>query len=423
MWLLAISVLSTLFISAFCSLMEASLLSLKPSQVAEITARRPRIGAIWAGFKAEIERPISAILILNTAAHTIGASVAGSAFDNIYGSTWIWAFSLVFTMLMLQFTEILPKSLGVRYNRQVAVWIARPLKSLIYLLLPVVYFVHGVNRIFSGGKQKTEGAGPLATLEEITALAGLARLSKEISPRQERIIEGVTRLSSMKVRSVMRPRVEIEAIKIDTPTREVAEEVVKSGFSRLPVYKGNLDNILGFVYIKDVLRELYSQREPDLDSLLRPAPLVPGTLMLDKLLQIFHKNRTQMAVVLDEYGGTVGLVTMEDILEEFVGDIYDEHRLDEAEITRRDEGSWLANGIMSIRDMLEAIGHGELCSQIPDEVTVVGGLIQIVLDRIPEVGESAVWNGIELKVVRMENRRIDQVLVTVKDADRYADKS
>ncbi len=413
MWLFLFSVLGALLISGLCSLMEASLLSLRPAQIAEITARRPRIGKIWTGYKAEIERPIAAILILNTAAHTIGASVAGSQFDALFGSKWIWVFSLVFTMLMLQFTEIMPKSAGVRYNQRVAVLIARPLQWLILGLLPVVHFVHWVNRLFSGWQPTEEKPG--ATLGEITALAGLARLSKEISPRQERIIEGGTRLSSMKVRGVMRPRVEIEALDVDTPSRDVAEAVVESGFSRMPVYESNLDNIVGFVFIKDVLRDLYTDGLIELRKLVRTAPLVPETLPLAQLLHTFHKERTQIAIVLDEYGGTVGLVTMEDVLEEFVGEIHDEMRRGEEEIVRRDEHSWLVNGATSIRDTLAAIGREELRSQIPAEVNVIGGLIQKLLDRIPDVDDQTTWKGIGLKVVRMENRRIDRVLVTLEE--------
>ena len=146
MWLFILAVAGALLISALCSLMEATLLSLRPSQVAEMSSRWPRIGAVWRRFEAEIDRPIAAILILNTAAHTIGASVAGAEFNSLFGDDWIWVFSLVFTLLMLQFTEIMPKSAGVRYNRHVAVWIAQPLVLLTYVLLPVVHFVHWFNR-------------------------------------------------------------------------------------------------------------------------------------------------------------------------------------------------------------------------------------------------------------------------------------
>ena len=138
MTLFIVSVSLALLISAMCSLMEATLLSLTPSQVADLVHRQPKMGAIWQRFKANLQPPIAAILLLNTAAHTIGASVAGSQFDDLYGDEWILAFSLVFTFVMLQFTEILPKTLGVRYNREVAHFIARPLNAMVVGLTPLL---------------------------------------------------------------------------------------------------------------------------------------------------------------------------------------------------------------------------------------------------------------------------------------------
>ena len=416
MWLFLLSVSGALLISGLCSLMEAVLLSLRPSQIAEISSRSPQTGAVWQSFKAEIERPIAAILVLNTAAHTIGASVAGAEFDALFGHEWIWVFSLVFTFLMLQFTEIIPKTAGVRYNRQAAFWIARPLTLLVNVLLPVVYLIHWINRLLFGEK-RPQGES-VTTLEEITALAGLARLSKQISPRQKQIIDEGTRLSGTKVRAVMRSRVEIDALDIDTPPREVVGAVVMSGFSRVPVYEGDLDHIVGFVYIKDVLRQLHMGWPIELRKLLRPAPFVPKTLSLDRLLQVFRKERTQMAIILDEYGGTQGLVTMEDVLEEFVGEIYDEHRPDEEEITRRDETSWHVSGTVNLRDLLKVVGLPEPQSGTPQDVNTVGGLIQWLLGRIPNEGDHATWDSLLLEVSDMKGARIDGVLVTKKCEQR-----
>jgi CBS domain containing-hemolysin-like protein len=411
MWLFFLSVFGALAISAFCSLMEASLLSLRPSQIADISARRPKIGAIWTGFKDQIERPIAAILILNTTAHTIGAAVAGAEFGKSFGEKWIWAFSLIFTLLMLQFTEILPKSAGVRYNQRIALWIARPLNWLIYLLAPVVHFVYWVNRLLFGNNL-SEGQ-KAATVEEISALAGLARLTKEISPSQERVIEGGARISHLKVRAVMQHRIEIDALEIDTPADQVAGAVVMSGFSRVPVYQGNLDNIIGFVYIKDILLQIHMGWPLELEKLLRPVPFVPETLPLDRLLQVFHEERTQMAIVLDEHGGTTGLVTMEDILEEFVGEIYDEHRPTEEEIIRRDATSWFTLGSASLRDLLEKTRQPELWGLVPDDINTVGGLIQKLLDRVPDVDDRVIWNHMTFQVVAMDGQRVGRVLVTL----------
>ncbi len=272
-------------------------------------ASRPRIGAIWQRFKADIERPIAAIL--NTAAHTIGASVAGAQFDQLFGDEWIWAFSLIFTFLMLRFTEILPRGAGVRYNRRVAVRMAQPLTLLVQVMRPVVIFVHGVNRLFRWRRSEAEAAP--ATMERITALVGPARLSKEISTDQERIIKRGMRLSQLRVRDIMRPRVEIDALDIDTPSDEVVGAAAMSGFARVPIHEGNMDNIIGFIYNKDILRQLHLGWTIELRKMLHPVVLVPETLRLDQLLELLRKKRTQMAIVLDEYGGTEGLVTVEDV--------------------------------------------------------------------------------------------------------------
>ena len=196
-FLLAVSL--ALLISALCSLAEATLLSLTPSQVAEMSAREPRKGAIWRRFKQNIEKPIAVILLINTSAHTMGASIAGAEFDALYGQEWLAVFSLVFTLVMLQFTEILPKTLGVRYNRELARVIGAPLALLIRVLNPFLQLVYWVNRPFEGRRR---GAAEATPLEEITALASAARLANQIGRHQEQIIRGASRLSEIQVREM-----------------------------------------------------------------------------------------------------------------------------------------------------------------------------------------------------------------------------
>jgi Mg2+/Co2+ transporter CorB len=145
MTIFVISVFLALSISAMCSIAEAVLLSLTPSQMADISAKNPKVGLIWKSFKTNIDRPIAFILILNTAAHTIGASVAGAQFDKIWGDKWIWLFSLFLTFAMLQFSEILPKSLGVYFNRRIAPYLARPLAVIVYETLPLIKLLHWIN--------------------------------------------------------------------------------------------------------------------------------------------------------------------------------------------------------------------------------------------------------------------------------------
>ena len=398
--------------------MEATLLSLRPGQIAEISVRNPRAADFWQGVAVDIERPIAAILILNTAAHTIGASIAGAEFDRLYGDKWILVFSIIFTFLMLQFTEILPKGMGVRHNRLVAIYIAWPLDLLVRVMRPIQAFVHFVNRPFNGSRSQAKRP---TTSDEIIALTRFARLSGEISTEQEYIISRGTLLSNQKVCDAMRPRVDIDALDVETPPEEVVGAIAIAGFSRVPVYEEDLDDILGFVYIKDLLLELHMRRSLELRRLIRPAMLVPKSLQLDRLVKMFGRERTQMAIVVDEYGGTVGLVTLEDVLEKLVGTIHDEHRRQDEEVVRRDDANWLVSGSASVDDLLEAIGRPKLRSAIPRKVSRVGGLFHVQLNRIAVLGDRTTWAGLTLEVIDMDGPHIVRVLVTVT-SDRPADE-
>jgi putative hemolysin len=185
-----------------------------------------------------------------------------------------------------------------------------------------------------------------------------------------------------------------------------------SGFARVPVYEDDLDHIIGFIYNKDLLRYLHLGWPIELRKMLHPVLLVPQTIELDQLLELYRGKQTQMAIVLDEYGGTEGLVTIEDVLEELVGAIHDEHRKQQQEIVRRGEASWLVDGMTHLRDLSEAVGQPELRSAAPRQVSTVGGLVQALLDRLPITGDCIDWGDLSLEVVEMDGLRIDRVLVT-----------
>ena len=320
---------------------------------------------------------------------------------------------------MLQFTEILPKGMGVRYNRRVAIWIAWPLGLLVRVTRPIQSFVHFVNRPFSGSRSHGQRTTPS---DEIIALTHFARHSGEISTEQEYIIRRGTLLSNLKVRDAMRPRVDIDALSVDTPPEEIVGAIAIGGFSRVPVYEGDLDEILGFVYIKDLLLELHMRRPLELRSLLRPAMLVPKSLQLDRLVKDFQRERTQMAIVVDEYGGTLGLVTLEDALEKLVGTIHDEHRRHDENIVHRDEASWLVSGLASLDDLLETIGRPDLRSAIPRKISRVGGLVQTRLNRIAIPGDRTTWAGLTLEVIDTDGPYIDRVLVTIRSDPPAAER-
>ena len=219
-------------ISFLCSVMEAALLSLNPGKLALISKRHPRLGRICEGLKSDIEKPIAVILILNTAAHTFGAAIAGAQFDSLYGSDYIWLFSLIFTVLMVQYTEILPKTIGVRFNAFVMAHTARILKFAIVLMTPVIWLVHFINRPFEG-KEQPEHAGNEME-EELDALASMARQAKYITPTQEQAIQEIPDLKEDRICELMVPRAEMVCLRESMSRDEVLETARRSPHSRYP---------------------------------------------------------------------------------------------------------------------------------------------------------------------------------------------
>ncbi|MFM9025902.1 MAG: hemolysin family protein, partial [Planctomycetaceae bacterium] len=190
----------------------------------------------------------------------------------------------------------------------------------------------------------------------------------------------------------------------------VAGAVAMAGYSRLPVYEGSLDHILGYVSMKDVLRHSWMGWPFELRKMLHRALFVPETMPLDRLLELFQTEKNQLAIVLDEYGGTEGLVTLEDVLEELVGEIHDEHRREEAAaFTRRDDGSWLVDGGAGVEDLVQRLGVK--LEPGPRDYSTVSGLVLAELERIPTAGDALTWNGLVIEVVDMDGRRIDKLLV------------
>jgi putative hemolysin len=259
---------------------------------------------------------------------------------------------------------------------------------------------------------------PSVSIDDIEHLIDTGTEEGIVEPLEKKLALGALRLGERSVRDIMRPRIDLDAMDVETPADEVIGTVAMAGFSRLPVYEKDLDHIIGFVHIKDLFRQRHLGWTIELRKLLHPALFVPETMQLDRLLQLFQDKHNQLAIVLNEYGGTEGLVTLEDVVEEIVGEIRDEHRRDEAHrFVRRDDNSWLIDGSVSMADFVERLELESDEALANRSFSTVGGLILDQLGRIPDVGDVADWNGLSLEVVDMDGQRIDRVLVTRKKSE------
>ncbi len=297
------------------------------------------------------------------------------------------------------------------------------------LLAPVVYFIAVVARpiVWFMGLSTSgvlwairlgAGSEPSVSLDDIEHLIDTGTAEGVVEPFEQKIVLGALRLGDRTVRDIMRPRIDLDAMDVDTPAEETLGTVAMAGFSRLPVYEGDLDHVLGFVHIKDLFRQQYLGWAIELRKLLHPALFVPENLALDRLLELFQEKHNQLAIVLNEYGGTEGMVTLEDVVEEIVGEIRDEHRRhEEQKFVQRDDKSWLLDGAVSIADVVERLEISSDESWEGRGFNTIAGLILDRLGHIPSIGDKAEWDGLDLEVVDMDGQRIDRVLVKRKNVE------
>ena len=410
MTLLLTSVFAALFISALCSVLEATVLSLTPSQVAQMSSHHRHAGAIWQEFKARIDRPIAVILIVNTAAHTIGATLAGAQFELLFGDEGLIWFSLLFTYLMLQFTEILPKTLGVNYNSRLAPLIAVPLAVLIRVLAPVVYLVHFINRPF---ERKRDDPLKAAPLEEITALAGMARLSNIISRHQERIIQGTSELSLKHIHDIMIP---VEQVTFLSTSESLTDAIITAHLdphTRFPICEDDDRNrVLGYVNFKEMIYRLrMNPADPSLHGIIRPVHFAVPDQPAAELLRAFVEHHEHMAIVRGDDGKTLGLVTLEDVIEELVGELEDEFDRLPRMLHALRGGTWMVGGGVPVAELASKLGL-----TLPDAHGSTSAWLIRRFGHIPKPNEIHREDGAEFMVRRTRRGKVFEVSATIDSA-------
>jgi CBS domain containing-hemolysin-like protein len=318
---LILSVFVAMSVSALCSFMEAALYSVPWSHVERMRKSGKPSGMLLFNLRSSIERPITAVLTLNTIANTAGAAVAGSYAAAVIGDKNMPLFATGFTLAILICSEIIPKTLGVIYCRQASVFMAHVISALVMLLKPLIWFSGLITRLITSGAKL-----PPATQEDVTAMVSLLCNSGHIKPHEETVINNILVLHKKAVRDIMTPRTVACTLPADCTA---AEAHIRPGFwhySRVPVYGDDYEDIIGLVSRRRILEELAADR-PNvvMGSLMRPIHFVLESLPLDNLLLRFLDERVQFFAALDEFGGFAGIVTLEDVVEEILGrEIVDE---------------------------------------------------------------------------------------------------
>ncbi len=330
---------------------------------------------------------------------------------------------LAITFLSLIFGELVPKRLALRYAERLARFVAPLMNGISRVAQPVIWLMGQTTNAVLFLLRTRADTEPTVSVDDIEHMIESGRAEGVVEPVEHRVAIEALRLGERTVRDIMRPRIDLDALDVNTPQEEVIGSVAMAGFSRLPVYEKDLDHIVGFVHIKDLFRQQYLGWKIELKKLLHPALFVPETMPLDRLLQLFQEKHNQLAIVLDEYGGTEGMVTLEDVMTELVGEIRDEHgHDDEQKFVQRDGNTWLIDGGVSMGDFID---HLELKvdNNEPRNFSTISGLILDRMGKIPSIGEATDWNGLRLEVVDMDGQRIDRILVTRLPAEANAESN
>ena len=331
---LIIAVSCAIIISAGCSLFEAVLYSVPMRHVETMVQKNKASGRILKELRANVERPITAILSLNTIANTAGAAVAGAAATVVFGHQWLGYFSAFFTLAILIFSEVIPKTAGVVYARPLVPLVALPLKVLVGVMTPFVWLCSHVTGLIARGKTD-ESVSP----DELRIMARVSLQTGGIKHYQESVIDNILSLETKTVQNVMTPRTVVFSLSEHLALEEASRESDKWEHSRFPVYDKDMEDIVGIVLTKELFIALSEGRKDmPLTELMRPVHFVVETAKLNNVLMEFMETRQKLFVVIDEYGGLSGLISLEDILEEILGrEIMDESDqvADKRELARR----------------------------------------------------------------------------------------
>lgn len=308
--------------SFLCSVAEAVLLSVTPSYIEGQKEKRPKLAALLKRLKHDnVDRSLAAILTLNTTAHTVGAIGTGAKATVVFGSTWFGLFSAVMTLMILFLSEIVPKTIGAVYWSKLVGPTAFFVHSLIVTLYPIVWISERLTKFISYGKNMH-----IFSRDEFIAMARIGEQTGHIHNDESRIIRNLFRFQLLRVTDIMTPRTVVSALPEDVTVMDALKHVAQNPFSRLPLYKTGIDDITGFVLKDDVLlKRAQGRNDETLNALKREILTVPESMSLSMLLECFLKDRQHIAIIVDEYGGTKGLVTLEDLVETLIGmEIMDE---------------------------------------------------------------------------------------------------
>ncbi|MEW6409450.1 MAG: hemolysin family protein [Nitrospirota bacterium] len=426
MWFEVLLILLLILLNGFFAASELAVIATRKSYIKQLSEEGDRRAMVLEKIKDQPERFIATIQIgvtlVGAMAAAIGGAAAAEVLKPIIKKIPIFAIQIaseaisigvvvvIISYLSLVLGELVPKSLALKYPEKISIWVAKPIKwfsdassSLIDILTA------SSNIVLKPFKGKTSFEGSLVSEEEIKLILKEGREKGVFDQTEQELIHSVFEFADRSVREVTVPATKIVAIQIDTPIEDVLKLITEEQFTRYPVYNRDINDIQGILYDKDLFAPLSRKESIELKNLIHPAYFIPESMKVSHLLKEMQRRRIHMAIVVNEYGGVAGLVTMEDLIEEIVGEIQDEYDI-EKPVEMLKNGVLVVDASISVRDLNE-----DYSLNIPEspEYETLGGFVLTGIQRMPRGGETVKYGGYKFTIVDMEGRRISKIRVEV----------
>ncbi|MDX2414354.1 MAG: gliding motility-associated protein GldE [Bacteroidales bacterium] len=414
-------VLILLFCSAFISGSEVAFFSLSPGDKNNLENKKTKAHKRVLQLLQTPEHLLSTILVINNLVNVgiviLAAYISSQLFDFTQNPALGFILEVgVITFILLLFGEILPKVYATRENIRFVLLMAAPLQFFGKIFKPVTWLLLNLSGMFKRKGHKSS----ISKIELNDAITIASSENKE----DEKILKGIIKFGDIEVSEIMKPRIDIVAIDIKTPFSEVMPEIIKSGYSRIPVYSESLDQVQGVLYIKDLLPHFHKPNSFSWQSLIRPPYYVPEPKKINELLEEFQTKKIHLAIVIDEYGGTSGIITLEDILEEIVGEIPDEYDNHDLQFEKISDNEYVFEGKTQLNDFFKVLEiDSDPFEDVRGESDTLAGLILEIAGEIPDKGFSVDFDNFQFKIDAADKRRIKKIHVTILNQSGNNEKS
>ena len=367
-------------------------------------------------------KALTTILVGNNIVNIANSALATVFFVNIFGEAQGTVIStVVITIVVLIFGEVLPKNIAIDNAEKICITFAPVLKFLMVLLTPLSIILMGINKLYKKLARNSNHQEPSVTEDELKYIIESIEEEGVLEQQESELVQSALEFDEKTAEEILTPRVDMVAIDIDDPVEEITELVLKERYSRIPVYRDNIDKIIGVLHTRDYLEALVNNNEkPNIEAMLQPAHFIYKTKKLSALLADFKYNKIHLAVVTDDYGGIIGIVTMEDLLEQIVGEIWDEDEEVEKMSLKISDNKYEVSGDMPISDMLELFDKPT--KYIETESNSVGGWALEQLANIPEPGEQFTYKELEITIREVLDQRILSMIIVYTPSETEEDE-